>query len=155
MATPILHEIFSVRATVTPDVYVLKCDLTDMNGERYTANYVSIPGDTFGLAPVIRQWLMDNPEFPIEPYVPPTAEELRASMSPLTRLNFRNKFKAAGMTTTVINAYIAAIEDESTQEDRQIYWEDTQSFMRLDVFVVELAVFAGKTPEEIDTIWAA
>ncbi|MNL88777.1 hypothetical protein D3C87_2187030 [compost metagenome] len=59
------------------------------------------------------------------------------------------------MTTAVIEAAIATVEDASAQEDYQIVWEDAQSFNRLDPLVQLVATFANKTPEEIDTIWTA
>lgn len=77
-----LHAIISVTATSEPDVYLASVDITDTAGERYTADYVSRDGDTFGLAPTIRgaivQWITDGK--PVQPYVEPvpTPEELVA-----------------------------------------------------------------------------
>ena len=66
-----LHEVFSVTATLEPDVYILDVDITDMNGERYRCEYASSPNDPFGLAPVVRtavdQWIATNN--PILPHV--------------------------------------------------------------------------------------
>lgn len=76
-------------------------------------------------------------------------------MALLPRLEFRNKFKAAGMTTEVIAGAIASVADESDREDMQIAWEDTQIFGRLDPLVAVIATFAGKSPEQIDAIWTA
>ncbi|WP_426238186.1 hypothetical protein [Pararhizobium sp. DWP1-1-3] len=132
--------------------------IVEFDGIESEVPYVTNPTDPYSLSPAIRQWFLDNPEFVIGPYVPPpepTPEELRALMPALPRLTFRNRFKAAGMTTAVINNAIAAIEDESEQEDMQIAWEDTQSFGRLDPFVIMVATFAGKTSAQIDTIWTA
>ncbi|QRM54751.1 hypothetical protein [Sinorhizobium sp. BG8] len=152
----VLHSVFSVRATRDEGVYILDVDLTDMNGERYRCDYVSAPDDTFGLGPVIRQWLIDNEgSYEIAPFVAPTVEELRASMLPLSRVAFRTAFKNAGMTTAVIIAAVMSVADDSEQEDLQIAWEDAQSFNRLDPLVVLIALRAGKTAEEIDAIWSA
>lgn len=154
--TGVLHEVFQVRATSDQDAYLLDVDLTDMNGERYRCNYVSRPGDEHGLNPAIQQWLVDNKgSYEIVTYVPPTSEEIRASMSPLTRVAFRTAFKNAGMTTAVIAAAIFSVEDESEQEDLQIAWEDSVSFQRLDPLVLLIADRTGKTPQQIDAIWTA
>lgn len=152
--TATLHEVFGVRREQEEGVYVVDVELTDMNGERYRCNYVSAPDDTFGLAPVIRQWLIDNEgQYEIAPYVAPSLHDIRASMAPLSRVAFRTAFKNAGMTTAVITAAIFSVEDESDQEDLQIVWEDAQSFKRLDPLVLLIASRAGKTAEEIDTLW--
>lgn len=127
--------------------------------ESFDAMHVYRTSDPYGITPLIAQWLLDNPEFPITPYVPPeppTLEEIRAAMPPLQRLDFKNRFKAAGMNLAKINAYFASIEgDESHWEDMQNYYAETLTFTRLSVFVVELAQFSAKTPEQIDAIWMA
>lgn len=67
-----LNEVFSVTATAEENVYIVVCNITDVYGQTYTTNYGSRPEDTFGLNPVIRQWLIDNEgSYTIEPYVPP------------------------------------------------------------------------------------
>ncbi|WP_183808414.1 hypothetical protein [Mycoplana azooxidifex] len=94
-------------------------------------------------------------EAEIGPYVPPTPEEQRERMAPLSRVAFRTAFKNAGMTTAVITAAIFSVPDESEQEDLQIVWEDAQSFKRLDPLVGLIASRADKTAEQIDAIWNA
>lgn len=112
--TPILHEVFSVSATGEPDVFILDVDITDASGQRYRCDYVSRPDDPFGLAPTIRQWLVDNPEFPITPYVEPPpqpyslpvstlwgrmtdleAEDFDVAMSTASPLRLRRQFNSA------------------------------------------------------------
>lgn len=150
----VLHQVFAVYATKEPDVLRLSIDLTDAFGERYEAEFFYRTGDDSGLSPVIAQWLAENEgEYTIEPYVPPTAEEVRAGMLPLSRAAFRKAFKDAGMTTAVIVAAIFSIEDESEQEDLQIAWDDSVEFRRLDPLVLLVADRAGKTADEIDAIW--
>ena len=77
-----LHEIQAVTATADPGIYVATVDITDMDGDRYITDYPSIPGDTFGLAPVIRaaidQWIAD--EKPVQPYEPPPLDEVKADL---------------------------------------------------------------------------
>jgi len=89
----------------------------------------------------------------IHEYEPPSAEELREYMPPLERVEFRLRLKKAAITTTVINAAIAAVADEELREDYEIIWEDGQSFGRLDSFVLFVFEYAGKTPEQADSIW--
>jgi hypothetical protein len=116
-------------------------------------------GDPYGLGPQIDAWALLNPTFPITPYTPPpepTIEEIRAAMPALQRLDFKTRFKNAGMGLTKVNAYLTSIEaDESHWEDMYNYWNETLTFTRLSAFVVELAVFSAKTPEQIDVIWTA
>jgi hypothetical protein len=153
---PVIHQVFSVAATFEPNVYNLDIDLTDAYGLRYRAGFCSRPDDPYGLGPRVREWLSDNPDFPIAPYVPPTIEQVRENMSDLGRLDFKSKFKAAGMNAAKINAYLASLDgNESHQEDMQMYYDETPSFSRVSLFVTELSAFSGKTPAQIDTIWAA
>ena len=153
MADPIVNQIYAIRYTAEPGVYVVSCNLTDMNAQTFDADYCLRPDDPYGCAPALRQWMADNPSFPIEAYVPPTIAEVRASASGLNRLDFRQKMKAAGVTTATIMGFLAGIADPDHQEDMQMFWEDSQQFARLDPFVVELGEFAGKTPEQLDPIW--
>lgn len=146
-------EVVAIYATAFPPqirfhvIYKIGELQTESESQYYT------PGNTGGLSDDLAVWLAENPEFPIQPYVPPTPEELRANMPSLARIDFRNKFRVNGITTAVINNYIAGIMDPDLQEERQIFWEDSQTFRRLDPFVVELGQAAGKTAEQIDTIW--
>lgn len=90
----------------------------------------------------------------IAAYAPPSAEDLRKYMQPLARSEFRLRLKKAAITTTVINAAIAAVADEELREDYEVIWEDGQSFGRLDPFVLVVFDYAGKTPEQADSIWS-
>lgn len=76
------HEIQAVTATADPGIYVATVDITDMDGDRYITDYLSIPGDTFGLAPVIRaaidQWIADEKQ--VQPYEPPPLDEVKADL---------------------------------------------------------------------------
>ena len=89
----------------------------------------------------------------IHEYEPPSAEELREYIPPLARPDFRLRLKKAAITTSVINAAIAAVADEELREDYEIIWEDGQSFGRLDPLVLAIFEYAGKSPEQADSIW--
>lgn len=153
MADPIVNQVYAIHYTAEPGVYVVSCNITDMNDQTFDADYCLRPDDPYGCAPALRQWMADNPSFPIGAYVPPTIAEVRASATGLHRLDFRTRAKAAGITTAVIGEYLAGITDPDHQDDMQIFWDATQGFSRLDPFVVELGAFAGKTPEDIDAIF--
>lgn len=151
-----LNSVSTVYATSEPDVFNLACNITDFYGETYDTQFCSRPEDPFGLNPDIRAWLAANPDFPIEPYVPPeppTADEIRASMPALSRYQFRAGMKAGGITTAVISDAIDAVIDPDEREDYEIFWESSQVFNRLDAFT--LLVSASKTPEQTDAIWQA
>jgi len=145
-----LKEVHEVRATLG-DGLVL--DITWLiEGEECRVNYGLSPTDPHGLAPTLREWVKENKPS-ILPYIPPTATELREAMEPLSRVDFRLRLKKAAITTSVINAAIAAVADEELREDYEIIWEDGQSFGRLDPFVLVVFEYAGKTPEQADSIW--
>ena len=148
-----LIDVTEVAARPDDGVYnmIIKFDL---NGELMEGSFGYHPDDTAESTTQIKQWLIDHEgKYEILPYVAPTADEIRAAMPSLSRVAFRTAFKNNGMTTAKINDAIEAITDESLQEDFQIIWEDAQTFGRLDPFVLMVAEFAGKTPEDIDTIW--
>ncbi|EXL04303.1 hypothetical protein BG46_25300 [Brucella anthropi] len=104
------------------------------------------PEGEFRFDPALNKWVFS-------PEPEPTAEELREYMPPLERVDFRLRLKKAAITTSVINAAIAAVADEELREDYEIIWEDGQSFGRLDPFVIVVFEYAGKTPEQADSIW--
>jgi hypothetical protein len=69
---PQLNSVSAVYTTEEADVFLIDCNITDTTGATYDTQFVSRPDDPYGLAPLIRQWLADNPDFPRQPYVPPT-----------------------------------------------------------------------------------
>lgn len=148
-----INEVYTITATAEPDVFIFSCNITDGVPNTYDCLFCSRPDDDFGLGPVFRQWLVDNPSFPIIPYVPPTIDEIRADAPRLPRLDFRTKAKAAGLTTAKVTAYIASIADLDKQDDMQMFWDDAQSFGRLDPFVVEAGAHAGLTPTQLDAVF--
>jgi hypothetical protein len=84
-----LNQVHSVKATQEKDVYELSCNITDITGSSYDTIYVSRPDDSYGLNPSVRTWLQENLDTTIEPYTPPTDEQIRASMPPLTARQLR------------------------------------------------------------------
>ncbi|WP_082520575.1 hypothetical protein [Rhizobium sp. Root482] len=157
MTTPILHEVTKVSATQDVDVYIVNVDLTDMNGERYVCDYCSRPDDSFGLNPIIRAWLTDNPDFPIDPYVPPaepTAEELRAMMPPISPRQLRLALVRNGHSLASVDAAISALPDGQEKEESQIAWEYGTSFERLSPTLQAVAGALQMAPESVDVMWS-
>lgn len=149
---PVLNTVHSVTATATPEVYVVRCNLTDTHGKTYDADFVSNPADPYGLGPTMRQWIVDNPDFPITPYVPPPLPKIREGAI-LLRSELRNNLLAQGVTTAKIRAYLDSIADPITQDQRLIVWEENGAFTRADAFVVELAAHTGLTEEQMDAVF--
>lgn len=149
ITTPILHEVFEVRATNVEHVYVVDVELTDMTGERYRADYVSAPDDPFGLAPTVREWLNTN-EYEVVPYVAPTIDELRAGMFPITPRQLRLALVRNGTSLATVTSALAA----SGNEEALIEWEYATRFERMAPALLAIAGALGLTPEAVDTLWA-
>lgn len=149
MTTPLLHEIHSVTATEDPDRFVLSVDMTDMNGNRYVTDYVSIPGDTFGLAPAVRSalggWLAAGR--PVVPYTPPTAEELRALMPSLSPRQIRLALASVDIHEADVDAALAG------DPVGMIEWKHSTQFERLHPLIDSLGLVFSISPEEIDSLW--
>lgn len=85
--------------------------LTYAGGETYDSDYVSRPGDTFGLNPAIRHWLIENPDHPIDQYTPPTHEEVRETLPPLTARQLRLGLINSGYTMAQVTSIIEAMPE--------------------------------------------
>lgn len=152
--SPVLHEVFAVKATNTPGVYMLDVELTDMSGERYRCQYVSDPEDTFGLNPVIRNWLIENEgEYDVLPYAPPNAERVREAMPPITRRQLRLTLVRNGFSLATITDTIAALPAGQAKDEAQIEWEDSTTFDRLNPTLLTIASALDLSPETVDTLW--
>lgn len=150
-----LHEVFGVAASFDEGVYALDVEITDMNGERYRCNYVSRPDDTFGLAPVIRQWLVDNDgQYEVSPYVAPSIEAIRAGMIPITPRQLRLALVRSGITLLSVTAALDALPDGPEKEEAEIEWEYATRYERLAPALLTIASTIGLTAEAVDTLWA-
>jgi hypothetical protein len=150
-----LNTIHSVRATNEPDVYIVNCSITDDEGT-YDAEYATSPEGVYGLNPAIRQWLVDNEgDYTIEPYVPPTTEETRASMPKLSARQFRLGFVMAGHSLSSIDAAIEAISEPQEREVARIEWEYATEYKRLHPLVASIAAGLGLTDAQIDEMWTS
>jgi hypothetical protein len=149
-----LNSVTSIRATNEPNVYLVNCNITDLNGETYDTDYGSRPEDTFGLNPTIRQWLADNAgSYDILPYVAPTEEELRAAMQPISARQLRLTLVRNGYTLSSVDAAIAALPEGQIKEEAKIEWEYATTFTRLSPALLVVADALSISPEEVDTMW--
>lgn len=149
----ILHSVNKIALTQEPDTLILEVVITDFEGETYSCNYVSRASDTGGLNPTIRQWLADNPDFPRDPYVPPTVEEIRSQMPALTRREFRRGMLLLQIPSSAIDAAIAGIQDPNERELAEIDWQEASQFDRNHHLVTLLSQAFGLSQEAIDTAW--
>lgn len=148
-----LHQIISVTATNETDVFIASVEITDVNSERYVADYTSRPDDTFGLARAVRaavdQWITDGK--PIEPYVEPPAPPL----PPLTARQLRLGLVSASILPSQVDAAITAIPDVTARAVAEIEWEYATQFERDHQLIEHVGVALGLTVEQIDAMWQA
>lgn len=150
-----LNVIHAVIATAEPDVYQLSINITDLSGQTYDCEYLSRPDDSFGVNPIIRKWLADNPNFPIQPHTPPAAEQIRASMPSLSSRQLRLGLIDAGISHTQVTAAIDAMAFCQEKDRAQIEWEYATSFSRLDPLIAVVGRALGLTDIQIDGMWTA
>ncbi|RVQ17752.1 hypothetical protein CN067_20930 [Sinorhizobium meliloti] len=156
MSEFILHNVLSVAATDTVGIYEVMVDATDASGSRDVSAYLSRPEGVFGLNPKIRDWLAENPDFPIAPYVPPpvpTPEEARAAMPPITARQFRLGLVRAGLTPAQVTAAIEAMPDGTEKETALIEWGYASSFERTHPLIPLVGGVLGLSDEQIDALW--
>jgi hypothetical protein len=104
-----IHHVYSITETDPeyniPGTYIVVLDWSISRFTEQDGNLLEIEGslqkhdlcgvimsedDQIGLAPSLRQWIIDHPDFTITPFVKhiPTAEETRAKMPDLTARQF-------------------------------------------------------------------
>lgn len=152
---PILHEILSVRETAEPDVYIARVDLTDSGGDRYEADYVSRPGDPFGLADDVRDaiagWI--NEEKPVEKFTPPKAEDHRKSMPRLTPRQLRLQLVKGGFLLETIDQVLNNIPNKAQRDVAKIEWDFASEYRRDHPLIQQLATTLSLSPETVDQMW--
>ncbi|WP_037386509.1 hypothetical protein [Sinorhizobium americanum] len=148
-----LNLVHVVVATEEPDAYELSINLTDVSGQTYDCEYLSRPDDSFGLNPIIRKWLADNPNFPIQPHTPPGVEQIRASMPSLSARQLRLGLIHAGISHTQVMAAIDAMPLGHEKDLALIEWEYATSFSRLNPLIAVVGPALGLTDIQIDAMW--
>jgi len=86
-------------------------------------------------------------------YIPPTAEEARASMLPISRRQLRLALVRNGISLASIDAAIASMPDGQDKEEAEIEWADAASFERLHPTLALIGAALGLTDAQIDAMW--
>lgn len=150
-----LHAVHSVTRTSDPDALSLTVDITDAKGESRTVEFCYRPSDQAGLSPLVGEWLAGNPDFPIQPYVPPTIEETRVTMPSLTARQLRLGLVNGGFSLAQVSAVIDAMPDGPEKETAEIEWEYATTFNRMHPLIAIVGGALGLSDEQIDAMWMA
>lgn len=119
-------------------------------------DYISYPDDPYGLNPRIRAWLEANPDFPIQPYVPPaelTPDEKRLLMPTLSARQLRLGLIRNGISLATISAAISAMPEGESKEEASVEWEYATTYERTHALISTIGLAVNLTPEQIDTMW--
>jgi len=148
-----LNAVSTVTATSEPGVFVVTCNITDIEGNTYDTDYCSRPDDAFGLNPTLRRWLAGKASFPVQPYVSLTAEERRASMPAITARQLRLGLLSSGVSPKQVTAAIDGMPANTDREKAQIEWEYAPTFSRSHHLIVAIGALFGLTDAQIDAMW--
>ncbi|WP_146048584.1 hypothetical protein [Roseibium marinum] len=89
----------------------------------------------------------------IPEWVPPTDEELRELMPPLTARQFRLGLLQCGRSLEQVDKAISVIEDDIERAHAQIELEYATEFKRANILLMSLWSALCFTPEEVDVLW--
>lgn len=147
-------EVHSITNTAEEGALRFDVTLTDPLGstERHT-HYTFRTSDPYGAAPTLWQWLLDNPEFEFQPYVPPTDEQLRAAMPPITPRQFWIAAASIGILKQDVLDIVAAIVDAEDRLRTEIEVLEATMYERTNPYLEDLANAMEITPEQMDTLW--
>lgn len=152
-----LDHVSKIACTAEERVLMVSCNVT-INGEALDIVHTLRPDDPYGISPAIRQWLEENPLFPIVPYVPPlppTDEEKRAQLAPLTARQFRLALVAGGFTPGEVTQTIENLPNGAQKEAAKIEWEYAATFNRMHPLIATVAAELGLNDSQIDAMWLA
>lgn len=150
-----LIAVHSITATPETGVFMVDCRTMDMDDFESDVVQTVRPDDPYGLGPVIREWMAENEDFPIGPYVPPTVEEVRKGMQSLTARQFRLGLVNANISPSTVTATIAAMEAGPDREKAQIEWEFATTFNRMHPLISTVGAALDLTEAQIDAMWTA
>jgi hypothetical protein len=150
-----LNFVYKVTSTQETGVYVINCNVTDTNGEKFDAVSTVRPEDPYGLTPTLLQWMAENPSFPIDPYQSPTVEQIREAMPSLSARQLRLGLLGNGFTLPQVAAVIEAMPDGPDKDTAQIEWEYATTFNRTHPLIAAVGGSLGLSDEQIDEMWAA
>ena len=84
---------------------------------------------------------------------PPTIEERRAAMRPLTPREFRDALIDNDILPDQVTAALKQMPDEKSRAKALNSWEYPLSFVRTDPLVDQIGKALGLSPERIDAMW--
>lgn len=87
----------------------------------------------------------------IAEFIPPTIEQVRASMSNLTARQFRLGLLSLGKLEAVPAAIAKLPQPEKSQAE--IEWNFATEFRRLHPLITQLVPILGMTDEQVDAVW--
>lgn len=129
-----------------------------ISGVEYSVEHGYSPDDPHGLSPVLKDWIEDHPEFPIGAYAPPpppTLEELRAQIPPLTARQLRLGLVRHGISLSSVTVTIEAMPAGPEKEKAQIEWEYATTFNRMHPLIATVGAALNLTDIQIDAMWRA
>ncbi|WP_276118280.1 hypothetical protein [Pararhizobium qamdonense] len=157
-ATNSLNEVYSIEAIdAHGETYSCEVNLTDRDGETYDATHIYRASDPYGLSPILKEWVLAHPDFPIANYVEPpapTAEELRARMPSITPRQLRLTLVRNGFSLASVTTAIAALPEGPVKDEVQIEWEYSTSFDRLSPTLLAIADSLNLRAESVDELWS-
>lgn len=148
-----LNDVSSIAETDEENVYIVHCNITDAFGDTYDTEYCTRPDGKHGLNPVIRKWMADNPNFPVDVYVPPTVEEQRASLQSLTSRQLRLGLITNGISLASVQATLEAMPNGITKETALVEWEYATTFNRTHPLISMVGGALGLSEAQIDVMW--
>jgi hypothetical protein len=150
-----INTVYSIQALADAGWYEISANVTQDADDPQDISYGVTPGDDAPLNLAFIQWMTDHPDFPIEPYVPPTQDEIRANMSPLTRRQLWLGLIDSSLMPSAAQAVIDAMPPGVDKEKFNVNWNEKDRFGRLDPTVLAMLPILGVTPEEADLIWTS
>lgn len=91
----------------------------------------------------------------VEPYEPPTAEELRAGLPTLTARQLRLGLITNGIMPSQVQSAIEAMPPGADREKALVEWEYASSFDRLHPLIATVGAALGLTDAQVDAMWTA
>ena len=156
-----INEVYRVKCVENePDAFIISANVTAVifggtEEETFDCETCTRPGPKDGFNPAFQQWLADNPDFPRDPFTPPTTEEARANMRPLTARQLRLGLVDGGIMPSQVADTIAALPAGPDKEKAKIEWEYATSFNRTHPLLLTVGAAFGLTDTQIDAMWEA
>jgi len=118
----------------------------------------TITHDGFTVSPAtITSMLPDGYSFveapPAPDPEPPTPEELRAQMPPLTPRQFRDALIDHDIMPEQVTAAISQVADTKDRAKVLNAWEYPTQFVRTEPLIEQIGAMFNLTPEDIDDMW--